>query len=278
MPITNDVEKMIQEFEGRNGDVAFTKIDRKLVATQLRDRLKVPGLVDQGNSSLCGPAVFIYCLAKRKPKVYAQYVIDLYEKGEATIGRLQVKPGMDCRNYQLPAESGMAGADWIALAGLRDSENGFLDYDSYKDQAAGITLPGDVAKWFAFGDFLAIRNKTNTVLDKDLQTLLKAHQSHACGACVCLFVGSHVLQGFAKGKSPADHWVVLESGIRIDGMPVDPLLAQGKKVNQDSSLMSKKIEFTVFSWADGSYPVNRRKPNLTVEEFLDYFYGYVAAQ
>lgn len=276
--IPKDVEKMIQEFEGRNGDVAFAKFKRTTVASELRKRLLNPKEINQGQSSLCGPAVFVYCLARRKPNVYAQYVIDLYEKGEATIGRLNVKPGRDCKNYQPPAESKMDAVDWIALAGLRDSENRVLDYDAYTDQLSGITLPGDVAKWFAFGDFKAIRNVTNKVFDKDLHTLLKAHQAFSTGACVCLFVGANILQGFPKGKSPADHWVVLASAIRIDGKAADPLLAQGRKVNQDEALMSKTIEFTMFTWADDSYCVNHFKPTLTVGEFLDYFYGYVAAQ
>lgn len=277
--IPSDVEKMIREFEGRKEEhKAFSNLNRIDVAKELRQRIEEPHKIDQGQSSLCGPSVFIYCIAKRKPKVYAQYVIDLFEKGEASIGRLKIKPGRDCKNYQPPTDSGMVGVDWIALAGLRDSENNAMDYDSYKDQVSGITLPGTVAKWFAFGDFIAVRNKTNKVFDKDLYMLLKAHQLYMCGAMVCLFVGANVLQGFPKGKSPADHWVVLESGIRIDHKTVDPLLGQGKKVNQDSSLLSKRIDFNIFTWGQGSYPVNRKKTDLTVGEFLDYYYGFVAAQ
>lgn len=56
------------------------------------------------------------------------------------------------------------------------------------------------------------------------------------------------------------------------------LIAQGRKVNQDKSLLTKKIQFSIFTWKTSSYPVNRNDPNLTVGKFLDYFYGYVAAQ
>jgi hypothetical protein len=275
--IPADVENMIHEFETRKGDAAFTEILRTDVADFLRIRIKDPSEIDQGQSSLCGPAVFIYCLAKKKPKVYARYVIDLYEKGEATIGRLKVKPGHDCKNYKLPIESEMVGVDWIALAGLRDSENAFLDYDEYNDQVAGITLPSSVSKWFAHGDFSAIRNNTNLVFDKGVSALLKVNQLYMSGACVCLFVGANLFNGKSGGKAHADHWVVLESSILIDGKPASQFKAQEQKMN-GNKLGSKKIEFSVYTWAESSRKVNKYYPNLTVEEFLDYFYGYVAVQ
>jgi hypothetical protein len=282
MPIPNDVENLIRQFEKRNGDIAFNKINRQDVADGLRRRISNPQNIDQGRSSLCGPAVFIYCLAKRKPIQYAKYVIDLYEKGEATIGRLKVKPGNDCKDYTPKPQRGqrqlIPDVDWIALAGLRDSENNFLDYDHPNDQIAGITPPGTISGWFAFADFQAVRENTNIFFDESLYTLLQAHKKHVSGACVCLFVGANVLQGFPKGKSPADHWVVLTSPITIDGKPVNKLIAQRKKVNQDKSLLTKKIQFSIFTWKDSSYPVNRNDPHLTVGKFLDYFYGYVAAQ
>jgi len=114
---------MICEFEKRDGDVAFPKIKRQDVADQLRRRIEKSSTIRQGNSSLCGPAVYIYSLAKRKPKQYVRYVIELYEQGEGGIGRLQVKPRMHCKNFDPATDQTIAAVDWIALAGLRDSEN-----------------------------------------------------------------------------------------------------------------------------------------------------------
>jgi hypothetical protein len=282
MPIPSDVENMIREFEKRDGDGVFNNITRKKVAKQLRDRIAKPSRINQAGGALCGPAVFIYSLAKRKPKQYAQYVIDLYEKGEASIGQLQVKPGGDCKKFDPILYQGtlleMAEADWIALAGLRDSENSFLDFDDADDQLAGITLPGEIAKWFAYSDFLAIRQNANIVFDESLYTLMQANKQYMLGACVCLFVGANVLQGISGGRSPADHWVGLNSPIHIGGKSANSLISRGKKVNQDKTLLSEKIQFSIYTWADDNYPVNRYDPNLTVGKFLDYFYGYVAAR
>jgi hypothetical protein len=119
MPIPANVENMIRKFEKRNDNKAFTKIERKKVATQLRERIKDPFLIDQGGASLCGPAVFIYYPAKRRPKQYAQYIIDMYEKGEADIGRLKVKPGGDCKNFKPDALYGIMEAEHVKARTLR---------------------------------------------------------------------------------------------------------------------------------------------------------------
>jgi hypothetical protein len=40
----------------------------------------------------------------------------------------------------------------------------------------GITLPGDIAKWFTLAGSLAVRKNTNIFFDKSLYTLLQAHR------------------------------------------------------------------------------------------------------
>lgn len=166
----------------------------------------------------------------------------------------------------------------MACAGGTHINTIVFDYDHPKDQFSGITMPGSIAKWFSSSDFIAIRQNTNTVFDESLYNLLQAHKQYNSGACVCLFVGANVLQGFPKGKSPADHWVVMNSTIRIDRKSADTLLSQGKRVNQNKDILSKKIEFSIYTWGQEKYQINSNNPNLTVGEFLDYYYGYVAAQ
>ena len=92
-----------------------------------------------------------------------------------------------------------------------------------------------------------------------------------------MFVGHKILRGLSGGRCPADHWVVLNSPIQFDGKPVDGLAGRGMQVNQKKTLLSKKIQFLIYTWNEEYYPVNRYNRNLTVKEFLDYFYGYVAA-
>ena len=109
-------------------------------------------MLDQGSTSLCGPAVFLYNVLKREPEDFAKYVIELYETGRGRIGSLEVKPGIDCRNYR-PLGSQVAAVDWVALASLRDGANAVLDDDSAAVQVGGITLFGTLAGWFGAAKF-----------------------------------------------------------------------------------------------------------------------------
>lgn len=252
--------------------------NRPTIAVQIQDRVNSPSLINQGFSSLCGPASFLYCLAKKSPFVYAKYIVDLYDSGKAKLGSLDVEPGSDTKSYSLPLTSGMSEVDWIGLAGLRDSENDFYDYQKYTNEAAGITMPGDFLSWFTKAGYTNGVNDTNLVDDEDLFTLVQAHQKKQSGHAVCLFVGADVFLGKKGGKVIADHWVVLNSPILIDGKSVQPLLAKGKSINSDKSLLSKKLMFNVYSWGNNARPVNQNNNNLTVKHFLDYFYGYVSSK
>jgi hypothetical protein len=273
-------QALVTAFASRSGASMFPKlaVPRSNFARQLTDRVITPSKIKQGDSSLCGPASFLYCLARRNPDAYAQYVIDLYEKGEASIGTLTVKPGTDCRNYD-PAGA-ISEVDWVALASLRDSENTFLDYDSVTDAAAGITLPSGIAGWFGKAGFPSVQNRTNLVFDKNLSTLLAGYGQHCSGAFVCLFVGADILLGKSglTGKVPADHWVVLNSPMLIGGVPAITLLPKGDAVDDDENLMKARLEFDVYTWGSNGRAVDLTRNPLTVEEFLDYFYGFVSAK
>jgi hypothetical protein len=249
---------------------------RGRVAQQLRDRILNPAKINQQMSSLCGPASFLFCLATRNPEKYAKYIIDLYEHGAATIEKLKVKPGRDCKSYKIPPNA-IDEVDWIGLASLRDSENDLFDYDSVSDQFPGITLPDKLRTWFSEAGYSSVEKKTNLLYDKSLYVLLQAHQKKQSGSLVCLFVGANIFSGRPNGKSFPDHWVVLNSAIRIDNKPVGNLLAKGKTVNHDQKLLAKRIDFNVYTWGNSNYAVNAITHNVSVELFLDYFYGYVAA-
>jgi len=101
-----------------------------------------------------------------------KYIIDLYERGEATIGGLKVKSGSDCKNYKIPPGS-IALVDRIGLASLRNSENTMFDYDSTTDRFAGITLPSGLLRCFKASGYTQVENKTNLMFDKNLHTLFQ---------------------------------------------------------------------------------------------------------
>ena len=273
------VSHILAEFKKKKTKGVYKHFsNRTVIAIQIQDRINNPHLIDQGFSSLCGPTALLYSLVKKLPLVYAKYITDLYDNGIAKLGSLKVEPSSDNKNYNLPSAAGMSQVDWIGLAGLRDSENDFFDYQSYKDKTAGITMPGDLLSWFIQAGFTDGINDTNLIDDEDLYTLLTAHKKKQSGHAVCLFVGANVFSGTKGGRATADHWVVLNSPILIDNQSVQALLAKGKPVNDDNTLLSKKLSFNVFTWGNDAYPVNQSFSNLTVKYFLDYFYGYISCK
>jgi len=270
---------LVQQFATRTGAGAFPNLglSRSLFAQSLMDRINSPTMLDQGTTSLCGPAVFLFNVLRREPEDFAKYMIGLYETGRGRIGSLDVKPGVDCRNYR-PLGSDVAAVDWVALASLRDGANKVLDYDSAAVQAGGITLPGTLAGWFSAANFGQVENKTNLFFDSDLSTLVKANQRFISGSVVCLFIGANLLTGQAGDTTIPDHWVSLSSPVRVDGASTAYLASQGDAVNDDDKLAKAGIGFDVFTWGETSYPVTKRRAGLTVETCIDYFYGYVAAK
>jgi len=104
---------------------AFPEIPRSEFYRTLAERVADPSKIHQRGSSLCGPASLLYITALRHPSRYAGFLTRLYEYGDASLGALRIKPGHDCRHYNPGVK--IAGADWVGLAGIRDSENVLFD-------------------------------------------------------------------------------------------------------------------------------------------------------
>lgn len=263
--------QMIGEFERRSG-IAFPNlgVDHKRFAGQLRDRLSGTHEVNQGAASLCGPAAFMYCFQRKNPMAYAKYAMDLFENASAWLGHMKIEPSEDCRKS---AGQSLSALDWVTLAGLRDAQNLILDYEA-TEQVAGITNARSLAQWFSrSGYFAHVARETNIVRDKSIETLVRASRHLLAGRWPCLMIGANVLTGEPRGRAFPDHWVVLASEVRIDGSSAAALFTKGIGAS-DSQLGKKKIFFSVLSWGKVS-PI---RSSMTVDEFLDFFYGYVTAQ
>ena len=117
---------LVADFELRITPAAFPSIKRADIAAGLRARITNPGLINQGAAGLCPSAAVIYSEAQSHPVAYTQFVIDLYEKGNAKLGTWDVSPGTDLKNYNPPAT--IPAVDWVPMASIRDSENWIFDY------------------------------------------------------------------------------------------------------------------------------------------------------
>ena len=248
---------MACDFLERSGPSRFKSLDRDDVGVGMLMRIANPGLLNQDEASLCGPAAMLFGVAADNPVMYARFAIDLYEKGKASLYRLEIKPGKDVRDYQPPAS--MDQVDWMTMASIRDSENAFFDYDVAAKEFAGITLPGELAHWFRRAGYADVREETNLVANKGTGTIDGANKLFGQGYRVCLFIGINMLSEKvqSKGSWTAEHWVVLRSLIdRSNG----------------------KVALTVFTWGEGEYQIPHGSKDLSVGDFLDNFYGYVAGK
>lgn len=259
--------------------MAFTGIgaSRASFANDLRLRVADPNLIDQSDASLCGPAAFMFALASTHPEVYVRCAVELAEKGRTKLGKLDIAPGSSCKSVVLSSTAGIGPVDWVTLASLRDSQNSWFNYDEPSDQAGGVTMPGTLYGWFKDSEvFKDVIDNTNLIANKELSDLVQADARRSAGYTVCLFINAEILTTVGSGSTFPNHWVVLNKEVRIDGSTTMGLSTLGRKVDKDDTQKSKSLDLEVYTW--GSRHVMAGGKKVTVEEFLDYFYGYVCAK
>jgi hypothetical protein len=249
--------EMVCDFLKRSSGSFFPRLHRDEIGIGLLMRIANPGILRQGQASLCGPAALLHGVASDQPGQYARFAIDLFENGRAKIGRLLIEPGKAVRSY-LPQTGEIHQVDWMTMASIRDSENWFFDYDSVEREFAGITLPGELAHWFRLAGYSDIREETNLTSNKGSSTLDDASRLVAQGYRVCMFINSKMLDATEQAKTSMnpDHWVVLRSEVDRSG---------------------EKVRLKVFTWGTGNYEIPQAG-TLSLSDFLGNFYGYVAGK
>ncbi|WP_263143815.1 hypothetical protein [Pseudomonas sp. RIT-PI-AD] len=276
-------ETLIRAFESGHEPLVFQGAQREMIAADLRVRVETPKLISQETASLCGPAAFMYCVASAYPRQYVSYVIELATKGEASLGKMKVKPSQACRH---PRISAIGYTDWIALASLRDSTNSFFNMNGEDASMAGITTGGNLSAWFeSSGLFNQVTDQAHYLSAGSLQGLLAAERSSRLGNYVCLLVRAAIL-GKVGGElhmskigrntpktilGTPDHWIVVQGPMNLG-----PYCYNSACPDHTEALLDKELDFQVYSWG-ALGKINGRINKLTTRSFLPYFYGFVAA-
>jgi hypothetical protein len=247
----------VQAFKTVQGNGVFPHIDRQHVADGLEARIKDPGLIDQGVASVCGPAALLYHIASDDPEYYANFVIQLYETGRASLGKLLIEPRDNLRQHA-PDLSDVNEVDWISLASIRNTENWFHNYHAESQFLPALTFPETLAGWFRTVGYTDVKNRTNIFWTKGRPNAVSASDLFEHGYKVCLFIHADLLSTSPReGRSWApNHWVVLT-----------------KKI----TYLAGQVDFGVFgvsTWGDARYS------NLSVPEkqFFHHYYGFVACR
>jgi len=274
------------------GKPAFPHVRPDILARELNQRIQDPGKINQSEASLCGPAAFLFSIAKLSPLTYARYILDLYKTGIGNLGKMQITPSQDCRNFNPTSkqmkgligqpQSYITGCDWIGLASLRDWASLCCDYQHATNQVRGITLPGEIAAWFRGVGFSSVVKDTHLIFDESRTNFFEACLRFGEGYSVCLFIGANGIVAPANsalgrwiGTAPADHWVVMTSLPRVGGIPCNGP-ASVKNVQQD--IGASPLDFMIYTWGNQKRPINLLRNPVLLRDFLNYYYGYVAAK
>jgi hypothetical protein len=257
---------------------AFGKLPRRYVwphidhgrfLDELLDRVLHPGHVNQYTTNLCGVFSIMRIWAFDFPAEYTKLALDLYEKGEGRmIGASSrnaswIRPSSDLRHALPP--NGMAHADWVIAASVRESLNHVFDYSPTEGifSIKAWSFPGDVEREFKRLGYTRIRSKTNLVSTRGYDNLMEASQLYQSGWRVALIIDSGLLESpIRSGRTPvADHWVGLDSAIVPKLGPSVPFLHS----------------FKVWSWA-ASVQVPASGQPIPLETVAQRYYGFVAGK
>ena len=262
----------VEKFVQTEGSGMFPHVRRMEAAEGLLERIKQPHMINQASGLVCGPAAFMYAIARQDPAAYAKYVTEIYDKGYALLPRspdfprfdvIGVKPSPEFRADPKPSDAN--AADWIALGSLRDSPNyvhrfdyswSSIRYVTPWEEEAGATSSREMASWFKRFGFRQVVHKPCSA-GSGLDNLKLAEQHYRRNYRVVLMVASVFLNGRtlaeAKKGDKFDHFIVLSG-------PID---------------YGPPIKFRIFTWGHYETVPDWR---MTKEEFLNSYYGFVAAR
>jgi hypothetical protein len=276
-------KKIVNDFAHRTTGSVWPGLSRAKVAAGALVRIDDPDLISQQETNLCGPSCFVRSVALDQPETYARAIVDLYEKGSATIGhggsRHLLKPSPDLRNYGLPVTARVDQSDWIILASLRDTDNWFLRYSSVDGSASAFTMPGTMVSWFVEAGYTDVREDTNLASRPSLSNAEDASNLLIKGYKVVLLISADMLETSTQDDHSRipDHWVALTSPITFqDGREALPPNPRFCAPTQYKIVPKGSLSFHVYSW--GSDRLVPKSGILSTKSFLDNYYGYVACK
>ncbi len=248
--------QLITAFSKKTSPGAFRRLSRKTVAQQLSARVAKPYLINQGQAGVCPAAALVYGIARHRPAVYVRMVTELFDKGRTRVDRWVLEPCADLKDYN-PAGQ-VPQADWIPMASIRDSENWFIDYQAVGD--SGGANVWEFVRWLRKAGYTDVKEDWSDVWDENRENLFTASALYKKNYHVSLVIDSSLLLGKTAILSSPDHIVVLRSEIAAK-----PARFAGVEL----------VNMTVYTWGR---LLKMPKLPMKVDDFLDYYYGYVAAK
>lgn len=273
-----DAIALIMNF-ARTGPVtgAFSHIDRNIFCFQLALRVRRPKIIDQDQTTLCGPVALVVDVAKRDPVRYARMALDLFETGRAYWGTKELAPGIIIRqgyNQFTPK------ADYVVLASVRDAWAIILESDTMRNIFT-LTKPGALCKFLEDAGYTEVMDRTffsmTTPLkildaitphplhgqnhnpgDRGIKSLRLAEQEMSIGRSVVLNAAgtlSHIIGGDPVVPAPG---------------PIDPAATHWTLLRK-LTIAPPNVSVRLITWGGA------RERTIPLNVFLSYYCGFVSA-
>jgi hypothetical protein len=146
---------------------AFAHINRNVLCFQLALRVRRPKIIDQDETTLCGPVAIVVDVAKRDPVRYVRTVIQLFKTGHANWGSVELEPGLLIRNgfKNLTPE-----ADYIILASVRGTAAIIIQEPTLRNIFT-LTKPGALCKFLTDAGYADVIDRSFLQLSTPLKVL-----------------------------------------------------------------------------------------------------------
>lgn len=240
--------ELLNSYEKNNSTApAFKNILKKNFISNLKERIRNPELIDQGSLNACGPAAFFTLLCRDNPVALTSLAIDIYQKGEASIGSLNIKPNKNILvrfpgDKLWPSNTSINDpVDWMLLTSLRDSENPgiYPDFDDPNDVVTGITLPAELEHWL-MQQYKTVKNEI-LLTGRNVHHLIGSVNKHFLSGYRCiLLINADMIYSTSKWEHIKNkNFKALGSSI----VPNHYIVYSG-----DLDLGDNNIEFNAWSW------------------------------
>jgi hypothetical protein len=197
-------------------------------------------------------------IMRARPFTYCNAVARLFQEGLTWIDSWKIAPDRDLLNA--PCPSSIAQADWVMLASIRDSENWLLDFHDDDSSYAEASTCGEIAGWMKKAGFTDVVSEQSITNFFDSAAMFNnALKKYDDGYHVILRINSSCIDSLIpSGMVKGGHVVVLVGRCTVPPSKNDP------------------IKVPIYTW--GQRITVPRVGGLKYGQFLDQFFGYVAAK
>ncbi|WP_157678561.1 hypothetical protein [Oleiphilus messinensis] len=127
------------------------------------------------------------------------------------------------------------------------------------------------------------QDNASTVFTNSLNDLKLASRENTAGRAIFFFVKAKSIGSVGKGPwwGP-DHWIMLTSSIQVRASAKSTWTNIEASALANTDIGTYQIQFWIYTWGFYSQigPNNHRSTTIkvsTVNDFLDYFYGFISA-